>query len=484
MKRLLALLLAIVTVLAVCGCSQKAQPTDAAEKSDLEGKFCAGFASVDLTPTQSVPLAGFSNDKFRYCNEIESKVMATTVAFCDEQGTTLIFMSLDVVKVYDDFADQVREGISKATGVPTDCIMLAASHSHSAVTYQATFDAYISEVYYPWMVEQCIANAKAAYDDMAPATLYKGQIEARGLNFVRHYLTTDPITGETTAFGDQHGTPVFNSTTVHASEADPTMYLLKFTREGHRDIVLCNWRGHPHFTDGYTAYKLSADYIGTFRYDLENQMDCDVLFFQGAAGNMNTTSRIKAENKTTELHAFSKLLTDYAVTCLKENMAEVTTHTIQKSYTDYECVVDHSQDYLLPIATEVAQVWNTTGDRDAAMAVADGRLYSPYHANAICWRSKQTENEHLQLYAFAVGDDLAFTVAPNEMFDTNAVWLEEHSPYETNLFLGYANEQRIYIPSTEAFEYGCYEVDITHGKRGTAEEVEENFLRMLREFKS
>jgi len=69
--------------------------------------------------------------------------------------------------------------------------------------------------------------------------------------------------------------------------------------------------------------------------------------------------------------------------------------------------------------------------------------------------------------------------APNELFDTNSEWLESVSPYDKTLTMGYSNIYGSYMPAAEAFEYGCYEVDVTRGAKGTAELIQENFLSML-----
>ena len=49
------------------------------------------------------------------------------------------------------------------------------------------------------------------------------------------------------------------------------------------------------------------------------------------------------------------------------------------------------------------------------------------------------------------------------------------------LTLGYTNGHFGYIPSAQAWEYTCYETDISYFESGTAEVIQQCFLDMLNE---
>ena len=71
--------------------------------------------------------------------------------------------------------------------------------------------------------------------------------------------------------------------------------------------------------------------------------------------------------------------------------------------------------------------------------------------------------------------------APNELFDTNSVFVEDHAPQQKVLTFGYCNDARGYIPSKAGFAYGCYESDCCRFLPGTGEVVADTFLEMLKE---
>ncbi len=65
------------------------------------------------------------------------------------------------------------------------------------------------------------------------------------------------------------------------------------------------------------------------------------------------------------------------------------------------------------------------------------------------------------------------------MFDTNGRFVHEKSPTKYTFVMGYSNESHGYLPSAEAFDYGCYESDTAWLARGTAEDLASRFVELL-----
>ena len=49
-------------------------------------KFLAGFGRVDITPEESVPLAGYGNTSKRFFQNIRDRIIGNCVAVTDENG--------------------------------------------------------------------------------------------------------------------------------------------------------------------------------------------------------------------------------------------------------------------------------------------------------------------------------------------------------------------------------------------------------------
>ena len=88
--------------------------------------------------------------------------------------------------------------------------------------------------------------------------------------------------------------------------------------------------------------------------------------------------------------------------------------------------------------------------------------------------------------------DVAFVVAPYEMFDTNGMEIKAASPYPVTMIATMADmptAQRAsmangYLPSALGYDNGGYSVDIAQFKKGIGEELRNDFLTMLRGMKN
>ena len=80
--------------------------------------------------------------------------------------------------------------------------------------------------------------------------------------------------------------------------------------------------------------------------------------------------------------------------------------------------------------------------------------------------------------------DLAFAMAPYEMYDTNGVEIKQGSPYKMTFVLTLANGPSMgYLPTRLNFEHGGYAADTCRFKPGIGEALAEEFIKMLNDLK-
>lgn len=486
MKKIMALLLAAVMLLSVCGCSffgQNEEPENPAPYSgsipEVEG-FQVGFGRSEIAPEESVPIAGVGNSTSRMSQTVHDIPYVSCFAVTDETGKTVLMCSVDIQRADKKIFDPVREILNLNTGIPIDQMFFTATHTHSAPDCRSdhhTIPAYMEKVR-----AAALEAAYAAIADRKPATMYFSQVETDRMNFVRHYRYIDE-NGEEQVFGDNYGTSTINSTTEHITEVDQTMYVVRFEREGGKDLVLANWRAHPHLFTAANSYKVSADYPGAFRDAMETLYDCYFAYFQGAAGNVNNTSRLPGEARTKDYGEFGRIMAEYALEAM-QNEVKVEDTRIQNRQTIQTMERNHTQDNLVGIAYQVVAAWQSGMKMaDATALGADAGIHSTYHAESIISKAQAGKDFEIELNAVTIGDKVCFVTAPCEMFDTNTMWLEENSPFELTLAFGYTNNQIGYVPSALCWEYGSYEVDTTNTVPGAAELIQEVFLKMLNEMK-
>ncbi len=482
MKKLISVLLLMVMVLSLFGCAkpENEPAVQNQEAGSQEKTFRVGYARYDITPEEAVPLGGFGNCDKRISTKILRRLYVTCVAITDEQDNTVLMYGCDFINPYASLMN-ARPVVAQATGVPEHQILINSSHTHAGPDQGSSQFQSIQN----WIAltnEQIVKAGQEAMADRKPATMSYGSIETEGLNFIKHYKYIDQ-NGNVQFFGDNFGTQVLDETTEHTTQIDQTMFLVKFEREGDKPVVMASWRAHPLLDGGSSRTELSSDYPGAFREAMELQYDCDFVFYQGAAGNNNSSSRLPQEVRTKNTAEYGALLAGYAIEGLTNNMTDVgNPGLLQTRYTMLEQDVNHDTDSLYHAAREVQVVFqNTNVYAEAAKAGEPYGIRSPYMANAIINRYNKDKTAVSELNAVAFGDHVAFVSAPNELFDQLGEMTEAGSSYPMTVTLGYTNGYTGYIPTLYGFEHTSYETDVCWFKPGIGEIMVDTFLTMLDE---
>ena len=451
----------------------------------MEHKLFAGYSRQVVEPTESIPLGGYSNELKRFHTAMTEDICITSVALTDENDSTILMIGADICTVSAPVAEPGRKRVSEATGIPEDHIFIAATHTHSAPGL-AKQELECIKKYTEQLIVAMAETAVAAIADRKPAKMFAGSMETENLNFIKHYKVRDNVTGELSVLGDQYGDSKGKTIIEHMTRVDPTLHVVKFVREGGKDIVLANFRAHPHFTGGYKKYDLSSDYIGAFRMALEAMYDCHAVYFQGACGNVNSSTRIAGERRYTTCRSHGTGLAAATLECLGRCMKEVTPAPIKTKQAKVYGEINKPDEKLADAARMVREVWVETYDRQLCVDKGwDLGIHSPYHAGALLANLTRTKEEHgwMILNAVTLGKELAFVTFPGEMYDAISVRMEDGSPFNTTLMLGYCYHHVGYLPSAVAYKYGSYEVDVTRMAPGTGEMVADTYIEMLKELK-
>ena len=443
-----------------------------------EKNFRVGYARRDITPDFSVPLAGYGNTMKRMSQGWYSHIYATCLAFTDENDETLLVFTTDLIVTRAIFSSAVRKAIFEATGIAADHINISATHTHSAPDVLGVIGE--GHPYFDLYVRELTQAALDALADRAPATATAGQTQVQGLGFVRHFLMSDG-----SIRGDNYGTDVGKTFVGYTMPNDDQMQLVRFAREEKQDVLMVNWQAHP--TVGSTSASesgqllrpfIGADYVGSCRDAVEKKTGVLFAFFQGASGNVNSRSRIVADSPTTDVHKYGQQLAEFVFKGM-EDMHEVQLGKIQACSMIYTGKLDHSEDPLVPQALLIQEEWLRTNDLGHCIEFARPYgIHSPYHANAIISRSRAEETQSTELAAATMGQ-IGFAFAPYEMFCNNGQAIKEGSACPVTFVAECSNDNASYIGSKEAYDHGCYEVDMRRFVRGTGEEMAQCFVDML-----
>jgi len=474
MHRRISIILCIGLLLALAACGGTG---DAKTPSTTTGgevsQFMVGYSKVNITPEYSIPLRGYGNPTERMSTGYYDYIYATCAAITDAEGNTVIVYGIDLTNAFSNCFPDFRQKVADAQGIPVDNVHMSCSHMHSGcdmtVTSVPSVASYIRDME-KWLLEA----AELAMADRKPATMQYATTYTENLNFVRRYYREDG-----TPAGDNYG--LFSDSPIarHESEVDNQLQLLKFLREDGKDIIMANFQTHPHRAGGSKNTNITADIVGVFRTELENQLGVHVLYFTGPSGNVNPTSRIAEENITKDYKEQGKALAKYAMD-MEGSYTDIPVGPVRTTSIEFTSDADHTQDHKL-IAAQQVQAWKKEGrtlDECKEYMIENG-INSFHAANAIITKASEPATRTTGLWAFTVGD-ISFCVIPFEMFDTNGMFIKENSPFTATFLLTCANTHNTYLPSALGFQNGGYEVDQSKFGPGNGEKVADEYVAMLK----
>lgn len=442
-------------------------------------KLKVGYSRKCITPKESVPLAGYGNSAARMSQSVVNDLFITGCAFSDGEHPAILLFSIDHLMIKSKIFDPIRQQIADEANIPFDHVLISATHTHSGPDLGCKHEAI--DRYIPFMAEQILSCAREAIADLKNATISIASNKSKYLSCVRHYMAEN---GEYRGvnLNVYHESPIAYCT----SEPDPHIQLVKFTRDGGKDVVIANWQTHPHLT-GFGKADVSSDVIGVMREEVEKAIDCDFVYFSGGSGNLTINNFNKKLPIITDYLEHGKELARLALEALP-NAQSVDSGPV-------ELVAHYQEETLNPPpdaeTLERAQdVWNffttSTVYKDSIIYAESKGLHSQYQANYMLIRKRLYDEGdtrvELPMHAFRVGD-IGFVTAPYEMFDTNGKYIRDFSPFAATIVATCANEYKSYIPSAYGYLNDCYEADTAIVPPGTGERLAQKYVKMLEALK-
>jgi hypothetical protein len=250
----------------------------------------AGAAKADITPTESVPLAGYGG-KTRMSHRVEHPIWLKALALKDDSGATSVLVTADLVGLSDRMIAVIAKSALEKHGIPRERLILNTSHNHSCpvtedvlwLYYEFTPEEAAAKDRYTRMVyaryEQVIGNAIAA---LVPAELaFEQGLAGVAVNRRR---SRGP---ESRAFGGQVDQDVPVITVKAGNEIKAIMF------------------GYSCHTTALGGLSINGDYAGFAQLEIEKSFPGSVaLFVQNCGGDANPLPRIRGRDvEATELAA-------------------------------------------------------------------------------------------------------------------------------------------------------------------------------------
>ena len=431
----------------------------------MEHKYLlhTGFGREPVMPVTVLPLGGNGIVDRDYTG-VNDTLYITCIAIRDEAGETALMYTMDTLKS-EMFIHPLRAAVSEATGIAGERIFFSSTHTHNAPAVYADGLEGV-ESYREIFRVSAVRAAQTALGELLPTSLSVGTAEAPGMAFSRHYTyAEDPVTGKKKAVG-------------HKDEADCQAQLIKLTREGGKDILMMNFPVHGTAMSSEANKLISADVPGAIRAALEEETDLLVAYFIGAGGNQVPNSKAPDDHGLC-VKDYGKKVAEFIIAALP-SVQPVDAGPVKVLWQDYAAPANKERINEYEQAYEATQVYSQQGREAVKPYLKKYNFSSVWEAYAIRRRYNAADTVALPLSVMKLGA-LSFIFAPYEMFAPNGQYVKEHTPGAMTFVITCANGAKGYLPMERAYGYGVYEGFVTSVKPGTAEQVAEHFIEMIKE---
>ncbi|MCR4805601.1 MAG: hypothetical protein K5981_08100 [Clostridia bacterium] len=444
----------------------------------MSNGFKAGFARVNITPPMGIPIAGYYQLRLaeRVLDELEANVIAVS-----DGKETLLLLSVDLIEMPSAFCEPACARISAVTGVARDHIFLSCTHTHTGPKLDGEEEPELRAEYFRFLTRRLADACRFALNDLKPARMGQGTARAPRIAFIRRYRMKDGTI--------QTNPGVGNPEVLEAlGEADDSVGVLRFDREGGPAIVLAHFADHPDTIGGCV---ISADWPGFARRTVEKALDDTVcVLFNGAQGDVNHVNVFPRGGDLNDLSLdFDDVMRGYGHA---RHMGRTVAGAVMQVY-DKVRYVD------APAVRAAQRVIRWPSNMPEPGQLPRARLYAGLHAEGrddeipykgmmlttvvaeaerMLLLENGPEDFELRLSVAAIGD-AALAGIPGEPFSQTGAAIAMAEGWEKVLPCCCTNGYENYFPLESDYREGGYEARSCLFREGVAEAIEQNLLEML-----
>lgn len=413
-----------------------------------------GAATVDITPLR-LPVSMTGGFQDRQAMEVHDRLHARSLVLDD--GTTRIAIVIcDSCLITRDIYDRAKADASKATGIPVNHIMTAATHTHTAPTAVPLAQCNPDPEFVRHLtrqITQAIIKANAARQ---PVQLGWGTVDVPEEVSNRRWFVKPPAlqpnpfgrTDDRVRTNPPRGTGLLIEP---AGPVDPAVTFLSMRDVSSRPAaVLANYG--LHYVGGISAGQLSADYFGEFARQVASRLEASESFVglmsNGASGDVNNYQFLKPRPRSDPFERITDVASLVAGRVVKAEAKVKFSNAVRLNMTEREVKLGIRQ----PDAAEL--------ERAQAMLKAAANpqrlTMDEVYAQETVHLSKAEPTVRVKLQAISMGD-LAIVAVPCEVFAEVGLEIRDKSPFSTTFVIGLANGYNGYLPSPNQHALGGYE---------------------------
>ena len=424
-----------------------------------EGIFRAGFAKVDVTPTEPTPMWGYGARHDWLSTGARDPLYAKALVI-EAGDDKLALVGLDLGRSPGDPEfSRIKEAVKEKAGVSH--IMLVGSHTHHGPVLELQNEEGMGKG---------VFDAAVKYRKVLEDKLVNVIVEAAGnLQDAKMGWTSEDVD--------------FNRNRHSKIEPKPRESELSVLRfddlKGNTIAVMVNFSAHP--TTLHTAdLRFSAEYPGVMMNTVEEAMGTNCFFMQGSAGDMSTNG-IPEDNMSDDDPAlkpenFSKEV--------RQNLIEVSKYSeeeVLKAQAEFVKNEHRMENYGKRLGAKVVELAKSIETTVPANPSIEGQVQDFHFVSRVNFQSKFIQGMFGQAFfkelanasigdvadnivktkltIVMLNDELGMVGGSGEFFSDHSNRLKERSGAKKTLFFGYCNGHNMYFPTIEAVAQGGYGAD-------------------------
>ena len=392
-----------------------------------------GVAKADISPVESVPLAGYGG-KTRMSKEIIHPIWLKAVAIKDSKGETSGLVTADLVGLSNKMVAIIANSAIEKYKIPRANLILNTSHNHSCpvtedvlwLYYELTPEEMAAKDRYTAMIykryDEVISDA---LKNMEPAELHY-ELGLAGIA-VNRRRSRGP---ESRAFGGQ---------------VDQDVPVITVKSGNQLKAVLFGYSCH---TTALGGLSINGDYAGFAQLELEKANPGSVaMFIQNCGGDANPLPRIRGNDQEA-----TRLASMYG-SILAESVRQVISAPMKPLSGPLTAVIGETELFLQPGVPLAELKKQLPGLNGMAKRVVEHQIDQYEKQGAPPDRVKYP----IQVWRF--GTDFTFIALTGETVVDYSLKFKGLYGWNDTWVFGYNNDLLSYVPSERVLKEGGYEGD-------------------------
>jgi hypothetical protein len=253
----------------LCLCAWQASAAE--PEAETRATLRAGACAIDVSPSTFPVLVngGFLQSR---ATKIKDPLFARCLVL-DDGTTRLAIVVVDSFMMPRELLDRAKAMASEKTGIPTDKMLISATHTHSAPAVMGALGCPADPVYVILLPDRIVAGIIGAAARLVPARVGWAAIDDDRHTFCRRWIRRpdkkldDPF-GNRTVRANMHPGYLNPDVIAPSGPVDPGLTVLSIqTLEGKPIAALANYSMHY-----YGVSPISADYYGRFAASLARKI--------------------------------------------------------------------------------------------------------------------------------------------------------------------------------------------------------------------